>query len=133
MDFLNDILGANTSELIGAVLKQTDMGREEAESFVPEAGQTVAKALAGSAGDLNLSQLASAANVAALLKQIDIGALAGRVGVSREKSSAGLSALLPMLLSFIGDNDKAVGALKALSQADGAMDTLKGLGGKLFG
>lgn len=133
MDFLEDILGARTQELVSAVLDRTELGRDEAESFVPEAGRTVAKAMAGSASELDLSSLASQANVNTLLSKIDIGALAGAAGLTRERSASGLTAMLPLLLKFIGDNDKAVGMLSALGKAGGAMDTLKGLGGKLFG
>lgn len=132
MDFLEDILGARTQELVGAVLSSTDLGREEAESFVPEAGKSVAGALAKSADQLDLSALASPSNVSTLMSKIDLGSLAGAVGLTRERSASGLTAMLPLLLKFIGDNDKAVGMLSALGKAGGAMDTLKGLGGKLF-
>lgn len=133
MDFLEDILGARTQELVKAVVDKSELGREEAETFVPEAGRSVAKALAGSAGQLDLSSLASQANVNTLLSKIDIGALAGAAGLTRERGASGLSALLPVLLRFIGDNDGAMGMLSGLAKAEGGLDTLKKLGGKLFG
>lgn len=133
MDLLKDILGARTEDLISELVGRTDFGREEAESFVPEAGRSVAGALAKRAGDLDLSNIASASNVGTLIEQIDIGSLASKVGLSADKGASGLAAMLPMLLQFLGSNDNAMGALKALSKADGALNTLKGLGGKLFG
>ncbi len=133
MNLLEDLLGARAEDLISEVVSRTEFGRDEAESFVPEAGRSVAGALAKRAGDLDLSDMTSGNNVAMLLEQIDIGALAGKVGLSPDKGASGLAAMLPMLLGFLGKNDSAMGALKGLAKAEGAMDSLKDIGGKLFG
>ncbi len=133
MNLLDNLLGDHAEDLISEIVERTQFGREEAETFVPEAGRSVAGALAKRAGDLDFSDMASGANVATLMDQIDIGALVGKLGLSADKGAAGLAAMLPMLLSFLSKNDAAMGGLKALGKAEGAMDTLKGLGGKLFG
>jgi hypothetical protein len=71
--------------------------------------------------------------VATLLEKIDVGGLASRVGLSEDRSSAGLAALLPLVLRFIDEDGGAMGSLKAIAKTDDAIDGLKGLGGKLFG
>lgn len=133
MNLLDDILGARTADLVAEVVGRTQLDAGEAEAFVPEAGRSVAGALAKRAGDLDLADLASAANMATLLDQIDVVGLAERLGFSADKGRSGLTAMLPMLLGFLSKNDAAMGALRALSGAGGALDGLKDLGGQLFG
>jgi hypothetical protein len=133
MNLLDDILGARTADLVAAVVERTQMNRDEAAAFVPEAGRSVAGALAKRAGDLDLANLASAANMSKLLDQIDVGDLVGKLGVSAEQGRSGLTAMLPMLLAFLSKNDAAMGGLRTLSGAGGALDALKDLGGGLFG
>lgn len=133
MDFISDILKAKGGDLVAAVLEKSDLGQAEAEAFVPEAGKSVAATLMKSAGDLDLSNLAAAANVTSLLGKIDAGGLARSAGLTPERGTSALSAMLPLVLRFVGENGNAMKLLSGLGKADGVMDGLKGLGGKLFG
>lgn len=133
MDFINDILKAKGGDLVAAVLEKSDLGRDEAEAFVPDAGKSVAASLLKNAGDLDLSNLAAAANVTALLGKIDVGGLARSAGLSPERGTSALTAMLPLLLRFVGENGSAMKLISGLGKADDLMDGLKGLGGKLFG
>lgn len=136
MDFLEGILKEKGSDLIAELTGKAGYSTEQAEKFLPEAGSSVAAVLAERASDLDLGNMASAANVSAILKGVDIGGLARRSGVSAEQGAQGLTALLPMLMGFIGDRGAAAGGLLSLlgggAGLGDAMGSLKGLGGKLF-
>ena len=136
MDFLEGILKEKAGELIGQLTGKAGYSTEQAEKFLPEAGSSVASVLAASASKLDLEDLTSAANVSTIMKGVDIGGLASRSGVSAEQGKQGLTALLPMLMGFIGDRGAGAGGLLSLLGAgDGlgdAIGSLKGLGGKLF-
>jgi hypothetical protein len=143
MDFLEKILKEKSSDLIGALTAGAGYSAKEAERFVPAASSSVVQAVASQAGKLDLDDLQNAANLAKIMKGIDIGGLASKVGLTPEQSAKGLAAILPMALGFMKDHgDGLKGLLGMLGGGDGAigdaLGALKGSGGlkglgKLFG
>jgi len=135
MDLLNDILAKRGGDLLQALTRDAGFERDKAEAFIPEASQSVITAVAARSGDLDMSNLASAANVASVLKHVDIAKLAGKTGVTAEQGSKGLAAVLPMLLGFMGEKGDAGALLGLLGKAKGlggAVDGIKTFG-RLFG
>jgi len=130
VDFLAALLEEKQGSLVQALTGQTDFSPEEAEKFVPEAGSTVVDAVASNLGELDLDNLADAGNIQSLLGKIDIGDLAGRSGLSPEKAAGGLSALMPMVLGFLGSKAGGSGGLMSAlgGMGGGAGDMLGGLG-----
>lgn len=135
MDFLESILKEKSGDLLGTLTGGAGFSAEQAEKFLPEAGSNVGQALVSKASDLDMSDLASASNIGAILGGIDVAGLARKVGVSTEQGTNGLNALLPMLLGFLGDKGKDAGGLMGLLGAGGGLadklGALKGLGGFL--
>ncbi len=136
MDILESILDQKGGDFVSNLIGRADFSAQEAERFVPAAGSSVVSAFTARAGDLDVSDVASAGNVLKIMEGVDVSRLAGDVGITREKASAGLATFLPMLLGFIGDkHDQAgglTGILGSLGGLDDAVDKLKGLG-KLLG
>lgn len=135
MDLINDIVAKRGGDLIRTLTQYGGFTPDKAEAFVPEASKSVISAVTAHAGDMDLSNLASSANVASVLKHVDIAQLAGRTGVTAEQGSKGLSAILPLLLGFIGEQGDAGSLLGLVGKAKGLGDTLDGIKsfGKLFG
>lgn len=135
MDFLEGILKERSGDLLGALTGGAGFSAEQAEKFLPEAGSKVGQVIASKASDLDLSDMASASNIGAIMSGLDVAGLASKVGVSTEQGTNGLTALLPMLLGFLGDKGKdAGGLLGLLGGGEGlgdALGALKGLGGFL--
>jgi hypothetical protein len=92
MELISKLISEHGSELI-ASLTGKGFSQEQAERFLPEAGNSVADAVSG------LSGLPDADSI---LGKIDIGALAQKTGIDSSLVSNGLSALVPMLLSRLG-------------------------------
>ena len=135
MDLLNDIIGKRGGDLLQALTRDAGFERDKAEAFVPEASKSVFAAVAARSSDLDMSNMASAANVSSVLKHVDIAKLAGKTGVTAEQGSKGLAAVLPMILGFMGENGDAGALLGLLGKAKGlggAADGIKSFG-KLFG
>ena len=135
MDLINDLLQERGGDLLATLTRDAGFGKEKAEAFLPEASESVLGVLTERADDLDLSNLASAANVSSVLQRVDVAKLAGRTGVTAEQGSQGLAALLPMILGFIGEKGDAGALLGMLGKAKGLGDALGGLKsfGKLFG
>jgi hypothetical protein len=106
MDFINDLLSGRAEEFT-QLLADNGFSLEEAARFLPEAGQSVSDA-ASSAG---MSLLGSGSPVETLLAQLDIGALAEKVGIAPELAEQGLQALLPVVTEALGGEEGALGSL----------------------
>lgn len=137
MDFLNEILKDKGAEMASALTSKAGFSADQAEKFVPEAGSSAVEALKSKASSLDMENLASPGNISSILGGIDIGALAGKVGVTADQGSKGLTTMLPMLLGLMGSKAKGMAGMMSMlglgGGAAGAADKLKGLGGKLFG
>jgi hypothetical protein len=137
MDILATLLKDVAPQLIEALTSQGGLDREQAERFVPEATEATLGQLRN-AKDLGLDprDLLEGRNVGSLLSQLDIGSLAGRVGMGESQVLQALQAFVPALLGIL--NAKGGGAEGALSLlggggAAGVMGAAGKLAGKLFG
>lgn len=137
MDIIESLLKAKGGELVGA-LTGAGYSRPEAERFAPAAGSSVVDALKSQAGKLDLDDIQNAANVARIMKGIDVGGLAKKAGVTPEQSAKGLAIIMPMVLGFMKEHGDSISGLLGLlgGGKDGglgdALGGLKGVG-KLFG
>jgi len=135
MDFLQEMLKEKAGELISELTAKAGFDADSAERFVPAAGSATVQAVKSEATSLDLANLASSSNITSVLGAVDVNALAGKAGVSSSQSSAGIAAILPMVLSFMGSKAEGAGGVLALLGAGGGLgetvDKLKGLGGFL--
>ena len=102
-----------------AKLQETGFSTDQAEQFLPEAGESIAGNVG--AGDL-VSLLAGGDPVAAILEKVDIGALASKLGIDSGLATQGLQSILPQLVEGL----KSEGG-------GGLLGSAAKLGGKLFG
>ncbi len=136
MDLLKDIIEEHAPKLLGQLQSGAGFDPEQAQRFLPEAGSSIGQAMSDGVGDLDLTNLSSAANISALSKGIDVRGLADRTGVSPQQGLDGIQALLPAVLGFLGQKAGNAGDLLGLlggaSGAGDALGALKQLGGKFF-
>lgn len=137
MDFLNDIIRDRGADLIAELTSKAGFSTDQAERFVPAAGSSVMDMVASRTSDLDLTDLASASSVRTIMEHLDVGALSRTAGVTAEQGAKGLTSLLPMLMSLIGDHAKDAGGLLSMLGAGGALgdnlDALKGIAGTFLG
>ena len=135
---LETILKEHGGELLSAVTRDSGLDASQAEGLIPPAIGGIGDALAG--GGLDVSSLLGGGGdgIAALLGKLDVGAIAGQAGLDEGQARDGLSALVPVVLSLLGD--KAGGADGLMSMLgglaggnEGGAGALAGLAGKLFG
>ena len=135
MDLLENILKERSGDLLGALTGGAGFSADQAEKFLPEAGSGIGRALLSKATDLDVSDLASKANIGSIMSGLDVAGLAKAAGVSADQGTRGLNVLLPMILGFIGDRAQGAGGLSGLLGAAGglgdALGAVKGLGGFL--
>jgi len=135
---LETILKEHGGELLGAVTNGSSLDASQAEGLIPPALGGIGDALAG--GDLDLSSLLGGGGdgVAALLGKLDVGAIAAQAGLDEGQAQSGLTALIPVVVSLLGDKaggaDGLMSMLGGLAGGSGAGGgVLGGLAGKLFG
>ncbi|NNF26662.1 MAG: hypothetical protein HKN73_05555 [Gemmatimonadetes bacterium] len=137
MDFLNAILKEKGAEMVSALTSRAGFSADQAEKFVPEAGSAAVEVLKSNASSLDMANLASPGNISEILGGVDVAALAGRVGITVDQGSKGLTTMLPMLLGLMGSKAEGMTGMMSMlglaGGAGGASDRLKALGGKLFG
>ena len=134
---IETILKEHAGELLSAVTSGSQLDSGQAEGLIPPALGGIGQALCG--GDLDLSGLLGGGGdgISALLGKLDIAGIASQAGLSEGQAQDGLSSLIPVALSLLGD--KAGGAEGLLSMlggggsAGGAVGALSGIAGKLFG
>lgn len=123
MDFLKQLIGDRASQLT-ASLAGEGFSAEQAQRFLPEAGESVKTAIVNSGGlDLNSDQDSM---ISSLLNKIDIGALAGRTGLNASLVTKGLGSILPTLLSAVKDKLGSGGDLLALLAGGGDASNMLG-------
>ncbi len=136
MELMQNIMADKATDLLGALTGKAGYTTEQADRFLPEAGTAVGSALSAQASELDLADPASASNIGAVLNSVDVASLANRTGVSAEQSVAGLNALLPMLLGFLGERAGGASGLLALlgsgKSIGGALGGVKDVAGRLF-
>ena len=93
-------------------LQQVGLNSEQAQAFLPEAGDQVAKALSGGSG---LANLLGGGGVDDLLRNIDTDAIAEKVGIGKTLAEKALQALVPIVMKNIGSSGGAAGMLGGLA------------------
>ena len=124
MDLIKSLIADKGGELVSQLIDKSGFSTEQAEAFVPEAFSSVVDAVKGGANP---------EDEGGLLEQIDIGNLASKVGIDTEAASGGLSTILPMVMSLLGEKAGGLGALTSLlGGGDGIAGKLTGLAGGLL-
>ena len=140
---LESILREHGDELLGALTGAGGLDRSEAKDLLPPAVDGIGQALSGSGG-LDLGRLlgslggggGTGAIVSQVLGQLDLGAIASQAGVAEGKARSGLEALIPVVVSLLGQKGGVEGLLSQLGGGKGAAGlagAVGGLAGKLFG
>lgn len=133
MDFLAGILKEHSGDLVSKLTEHAGFTEDQAERFVPEAGEAVLASLKDGGSEVDLeSPATSERSIESLLGGIDADALASKVGIPSEQSIGGLKAILPMLLSLISSKAGALGGLTSL-MGGGERGAASGMMGKLGG
>lgn len=106
-----------------ALLSQVGFDAGQAERFLPASLSAIVERF--TKGDFDLSSLLGGLDVSSLLKGFDLGQLASSAGVDEAHAESGLKALLPEVVSSLGER---VGGDKGLldSLKDGNLGDLLG-------
>lgn len=134
---LEAFLKEHGGELLSSLTGAGGLDQSQAENLLPPALGGITDAL--QSGGLDLSSLLSGGGngAADLLKQLNIGDIASRAGLSEGQASSGLASLVPAVMSLL--NNKASGPADLLAMlgggegASGALGAIGGIAGKLFG
>ncbi len=108
MDILNQLMGERGGEMLSA-LTGAGFSAEQAEKFLPVAGEGIGKAL----GEADVTALLGASDdpVAGLLDKIDVSGIAARVGLDASLVETGLRSLLPQVLVALQGEGGGVSSL----------------------
>lgn len=134
---LETILKEHGSELIGAITGGSGLDAGQAENLIPPALGGIGDALSG--GNLDLGSLlgGGGGDIGALLGKLDIGGIASQAGLGEDQARDGLTSLIPMVLSLLGDKSGGAEGLLSMLGGEGggggALGALGGLAGKLLG
>jgi hypothetical protein len=112
MDLIEELLGSKGAGLLNEL---TDRGftAEQAQKFLPQAGQYVLGAMRAShLPSLLTADVGTAAS--SLLDTMDIAGLAARVGLDVGVTRGGLERLIPVALGFLKGNSRAAALLGLL-------------------
>ena len=129
MDMLKDLLANHSSELIDS-LSESGFSVEQAQEFIPEAGQGVKDALSG--GDV-VSLLSGDTDsiLSLLMEKVDIAAIAERAGLDEAMVSNGLEVLIPQVVEIF--KNEGGGWSSFLGGGEGGLlGSITNLGSKLF-
>ena len=128
MDPIQDLISRHGGELSQELTSKAGLGADQAQSFLPAMADQLAGALGG--GGLDLSALLSGGDLAGLISKLDPSALAAAANLDETSAKRALEAVLPKLLSLLGERAGGVeGLLGALGDGQG----LLGAAGKLAG
>ncbi len=136
---LETILKEHGGELLAAVTNNTSLDAGQAQGLLPPALGEIGSTIAGSGFDVSSLLGGDGSSVASLLGQLDVSAIAGQAGLDQGQAREGLTALIPVVVSLLGDKaggaDGLMSMLGGLAGGDkgGAASVLGGLAGKLFG
>ena len=109
MNLIYNLMGNKGTQLI-ELLTSAGLGTEQAQSFLPDALQSVM----GGLQQVEFQALLGAdsnTQTSSLMDKIDITALAGRLGGDSGLASRGLQAIIPRILGFLKDNPAAASLL----------------------
>lgn len=136
---LEAILKEHGGDLLSSMIGSGGLDSGQAERLLPPALEGIGGALGD--GGLDLGDLLGGGEgaVGALLGKLDIGAIASSAGLGSDETLAGLTSLIPVVVSLLSDKvgggAGAEGLMSMLSGGDGsdALGAIGGLAGKLFG
>ncbi len=120
MDFLKNLRDENTANLVSGLVDKAGFSADQAKAVVPEAASSVVDAVKGA--DIDFSSIGAASQ--AIVDKVDVGSLAGKVGIDTAQAQSGLGALVPNLLELV--QEKAGGG-------EGGIGKIVGGLGKMFG
>jgi hypothetical protein len=95
-------------------LQDVGLSPDQAKNFLPAAGAQISQAASGG----GFASLLGGGGVEDLLKNVDIGAIAEKVGIDKALAEKAMQSLVPMVMESLQDS--------------GAGGMLGGLAGKLF-
>ncbi len=131
MDLVEQLLGDRVGDAIQGLVGQAGFSAEQAQGFLPVVIQKVVEAMQG--GGLDLGALLGDAS--SLLSRLNAGEIATQTGVAETQATAGLEALVPVLIGALSGRSGGLDGLLSSLGGDKAGDLLgaaKGLAGKLF-
>jgi hypothetical protein len=104
---IGEILSSQGPKLL-ETLEGVGFNAEQAQQFLPEAGQQIASALSGG----GLGDLLSGNSVGGLLESIDVAGLSSRLGIDGGLVGSGLNAIVPQIIDGLkGDAGGVLGGL----------------------
>jgi len=131
-DLVKQFLGDKAPELIKMLTSKLGIGDGEAEGFLGTVIEKVTSMFSG--GDFDVSKLLGGGDATSLLKDLDLGELASKSGLTGDQAKQGLEAITPALTEKLGPSGDLKDMLGGLLGGGGgdAKDLLGGLG-KMFG
>ena len=131
MDLMGMVMSSKGQELISGLM-QSGFSAEQAKEFLPEAGKDILSALTKQdSTQLNLED--SASQTSNILADIDISALASKVGLSSGIVNSGLQMLIPQVLSVVKEKLGSGADLLSLLGGSNTDDMAAGLGKMVTG
>ena len=122
-DILRELISNHGSELISA-LTESGFSRDQAENFLPEAGQGIVDAFGDSSDLVELLGSDTSTVVASILEKIDTESVASKAGLDESMVNSGFSALIPKVLAIFKSEG---GVLASLIGGEGGRGLLGGL------
>ncbi len=92
MDILQSIIGDKAGELVSGLVGQ-GFSQEQAENFLPEAGSSIVSAFKESGDN---------ADADSILGNIDLSAIASKLGIDSNLVDQGMKFILPSILGQLG-------------------------------
>ena len=130
MDFLKDLINSHSSDFL-SVLTESGFSSEQAEDFLPEAGQSVTEAVKTT--DLTDLLGGDASSVmSSVLEHIDISSLAERLGMDETMVDTGITALITKFLEITKDEGGGLSSLLAGVGQEGLLGNVGKVFGKFF-
>ena len=117
MDFIKELISSQGSGLVSE-LSSAGFSMEQAQDFIPEAGNSVLDALKGMDAS-SLLDADSATQTESLLGNIDVAGLAEKFGLDSSLAQGGLEKLIPVVMGFLKENESAASILGLLGNNDG--------------
>ena len=129
MDMIKSLLGDKFSHLTG-LLEEHGFNGEQADAFIPEAAKDFLGVFQNNKDAIDLADLPSTAQT--FLDKIDLGALAGKVGISESLAQSGIEKIMPTLLQLAEAHKDKLEMFSGLAGGN-LGNMLGGFAGKLFG
>ncbi len=130
MDFLKDIISSHSPDFLSA-LTESGFSSEQAEEFLPDAGQSVTEAVKTTDLTDLLGGDASTA-ISSILENIDISSLAERLGMDETMVDTGITALITKFLDIAKGEGGGLSSLLGGEGQEGLLGNVGKLVGKFF-